>query len=221
MPAVRSWVLVLALASICRAHVGSPDVFHEGAAGPYRLLVTIRPPQVVPGVAEVEIRSAASDLRELRVAPVPLTGPAAQYPPTPDVLRRSKDDPQFYTGSVWLMACCSWQVRIYADGARGKAEMAVPVAGVATRTLRMEKSMGAALLFCLILLAFGAVSISGAYAREGQLEPGLRPGADLERKSRKVMIVSSVVVIAMIYLGKLWWDSDDNAFQRFIYKPLR
>jgi len=29
------------------------------------------------------------------------------------------------------------------------------------------------------------------------------------------------VVIAMIYLGKLWWDSDDNAFQRFIYKPLR
>ena len=35
------------------------------------------------------------------------------------------------------------------------------------------------------------------------------------------MIASSVVVIAMIYLGKLWWDSDDNAFQRFIYKPLR
>jgi hypothetical protein len=25
----------------------------------------------------------------------------------------------------------------------------------------------------------------------------------------------------MIYLGKLWWDSDDNAFQRFIYKPLK
>src|SRR5258708_6004874 len=218
---VRCWMLVRALASTCRAHVGSPDVFHEGAAGPYRLLVTIRPPQVVPGVAEVEIRSAAADLRELRVAPVPLTGPAAQYPPTPDVLRRSKDDAQFYTGSVWLMACCSWQGRIYADGARGKAEMAVPVAGVATRTLRMEKSMGAALLFCLILLAFGAVSISGAYTREGQLEPGLRPGADQERKSRKVMIVSSVVVIAMIYLGKLWWDSDDNAFQRFIYKPLR
>src|SRR6267142_1474387 len=218
---VRCWMLVLALAAACRAHVGSPDVFHEGAAGPYRLLVTIRPPQVVPGVAEVEIRSAAADLRELRVAPAPLTGPAAQFPPTPDILRRSKDDAQFYTGSVWLMACCSWQVRIYADGARGKAEMAVPVAGVATRTLRMEKSMGAALLVCLILLAFGAVSISGAYTREGQLEPGLRAGPAQERKSRKVMIVSGVVVIAMIYLGKLWWDSDDNAFQRFIYKPLR
>ena len=61
---VRFWMLVVALASICRAHVGSPDVFYEGAAGPYRLLVTIRPPQVVQGVAELEIRSAswAADL---------------------------------------------------------------------------------------------------------------------------------------------------------------
>src|SRR5438876_5581079 len=142
----RFWMLVVALASICRAHVGSPDVFYEGAAGPYRFLVTIRPPQVVPGVAEVEIRSASAGVRELRVAPLPLTGPAAQYPPTPDVLQRSKEDAQFYTGSVWLMACCSWQVRIYADGVQGKAEMAVPVVGVATRTLRMDKATGAALL---------------------------------------------------------------------------
>src|SRR5438445_13757042 len=99
---VRCWLLIV-LASIGRAHVGSPDVFYESSAGPYRLLVTIRPPQVVPGVAEVEIRSASPDVRELRVAPVPLTGPASQLPPTPDVLRRSKEDPQFYTGSVWLM----------------------------------------------------------------------------------------------------------------------
>ena len=40
------------------AHVGSPDVFYEGEAGPYHLLVTIRPPQVIPGVAQIEIRSA-------------------------------------------------------------------------------------------------------------------------------------------------------------------
>src|SRR5205809_6795764 len=142
---MRLLPIALAFAAALQAHVGSPDVFYEGAAGPYRFLVTIRPPQVVPGVAEVEIRSASAGVRELRVAPVPLTGPAAHYPPTPDVLQRSKEDAQFYTGSVWLMACCSWQVRIYADGEQGKAEMAVPVVGVATRTLRMEKTTGAAL----------------------------------------------------------------------------
>ncbi len=213
-------LLLFALVSACRAHVGSPDVFYEGSAGPYRLLVTIRPPQVVPGVAEVEIRSASPDVREIRVAPVPLTGPAAQYPPTPDILQRSKDDPQFYTGAVWLMACCSWQVRIYPDGAQGKAEMAVPVVGIATRTLRMEKTMGVVLLFFLTLLGVGAVSISGVYAREGQLAPGVEPDQQHKRRGRRVMLIAGVLVAAMIVLGKLWWDSDDRAFQKFIYKPL-
>ena len=97
----------------------------------------------------------------------------------------------------------------------------MPVVGVATRTLRMENTMGAALLFFLILLAFGAVSISGVYAREGQLKPGLAPDAHLKRRGRRAMIVAGVLVTTMICLGKLWWDSDDNAFQRFIYKPLK
>jgi hypothetical protein len=214
-------VFLFALASTCQAHVGSPDVFYEGSAGPYRLLVTIRPPQVVPGVAEVEIRSASPEVREIRVAPMPLTGPAAQYPPTPDVLRQSKEDPQFYTGSVWLMSCCSWQVRIYTDGSQGKSEMAVPVAGIATRTLRMDKAMGTVLLLFLIVLGVGIVSISGVYAREAQLAPGVEPDAQQKRRGRRAMLVSGALVVAMIYLGKLWWDSDDNAFQRFIYKPLK
>ena len=37
---------MLALAAGLHAHIGSPDVFFEGSAGPYRLFVTIRPPQV-------------------------------------------------------------------------------------------------------------------------------------------------------------------------------
>ena len=40
------------------AHVGSPDVYFEGAAGPYRVLVTVRPPDAVPGIAEVTARVA-------------------------------------------------------------------------------------------------------------------------------------------------------------------
>jgi hypothetical protein len=30
------------------AHVGSPNVFYEGDAGPYRLFVSIRTPDVIP-----------------------------------------------------------------------------------------------------------------------------------------------------------------------------
>src|SRR5262245_22893195 len=96
------------------AHVGSPDIFYEGDAGPYRLIVTIRPPQVVPGVAEIEIRTTASDVHQVHIVPLQLRG--SQYAPVPDVARPARDDPQFYTGTLWLMATGSWQVRIDVDG---------------------------------------------------------------------------------------------------------
>ncbi|HEY3767046.1 MAG TPA: hypothetical protein VGN44_00090, partial [Candidatus Angelobacter sp.] len=44
------------------AHVNSPDVYYDGYAGPYHLLVTLRPPAVVPGVAQVVVRSVGSDV---------------------------------------------------------------------------------------------------------------------------------------------------------------
>src|SRR4051794_22677782 len=37
------------------AHVGSPDVVMEGMAGPYRVLVNVQPPDVIPGVAKVKV----------------------------------------------------------------------------------------------------------------------------------------------------------------------
>ncbi len=45
-----------------QAHLNSPDLFHEGAAGPYKVLVTIRPPDVIPGVATIEVLASSPDL---------------------------------------------------------------------------------------------------------------------------------------------------------------
>src|SRR5262249_62283204 len=38
------------------AHVGSPDTWFEGTAGPYRVRVVVRAPGVVPGLAEIAVR---------------------------------------------------------------------------------------------------------------------------------------------------------------------
>ncbi|MGH9658817.1 MAG: hypothetical protein ACRD96_09750, partial [Bryobacteraceae bacterium] len=183
--------------------------------------VTIRPPQVVPGVAEVEVRAVTAGVRQMRITPVPLTGPAAKLPPVPDLMSRSPDDPQFFTGSVWLMACCNWQVRIFVEGGQGNAEMAVPVSGLATRVLEMDRTLGGVLLFFLLFLSAGAIGIAGAYAREGRLEPGVDPGAAEIRRGRIATAACAVAVAAAVWLGNLWWTSDHTAFQRFIYKPLK
>ena len=78
---VSALVLVAGLSAPLSAHVGSPDVYFEGHAGPYRLLVAIRTPAVVPGVAEVEVRALDDTPREVRVVPLRLTGPGAVFAP--------------------------------------------------------------------------------------------------------------------------------------------
>src|ERR1700693_3040452 len=95
-------ILFVAAAIPALAHVGSPDVYFEGDAGPYHLFVTVRVPQVIPGVAEIRVRSASGDVRTMQFVSMRLSGPGSNLPPTPDLAQQSKEDPQFFTGSLWL-----------------------------------------------------------------------------------------------------------------------
>ncbi len=211
------------LASPALAHVGSPDVFFEGKAGPYHLFVTIRVPQVIPGVAEIEIRSQSNDVREVRIVPLRLTGPGSNLPPTPDLAQRRKDDPQFFTGSLWLMESGALQVRIQVDDAQGKGELSVPVPAFAQRTLPLQKSLGALLFGLMLFLALGVVSIAGAGAREGNLAPGAGPTPAHLRRARIVMGAAAVIVLGLLYLGKAWWNSEAGSYEARVkfFKPPR
>ncbi|MFL6389134.1 MAG: hypothetical protein ACJ71U_16755 [Terriglobales bacterium] len=106
------------------AHVNSPDVYYDGYAGTYHLLVTLRPPAVVPGVAQVQIRSVGSDVSEIKILPLRMIGVGAKMAPLPDPAKRSADDPQLFTGSLWIMVRGSWKVQIEVTGQKGVARRA-------------------------------------------------------------------------------------------------
>src|SRR5271170_7058105 len=150
---MRRAPLVAWTAACAYAHLGSPDVFLEGSAGPYPMYVTVRPPSVIPGVAAIEIRCASPDIQAIHVTPMPLTGAAAQFAPTPDAMQRSKADVQFFTGTLWMMAPGSWQVRIHADGAKGAGQLSVPVPAVAMRAKPMQFALGVKLFVMMSVLA--------------------------------------------------------------------
>ena len=214
-------VFLLCLSALAaQAHVGSPDVFLEGAAGPYPLYVTVRPPQIIPGIAEIEIRSSSSQIRQLRVAPIPLTGLAAKFAPTPDLMQRSKLDPQFFTGSLWIMAPGSWQVRVQADGDQGPGLLSVPVPAAATNTKSMQFALGVVLFVMMLVLAVGLVSIVGAGAREGRLDPDGAPDPRSNRRARILMGVTAALVILILWGGNRWWTAEANGYAGYIYKPL-
>lgn len=214
-------ILLLVTALPASAHVGSPDVFYEGKAGSYPLFVTVRVPQVIPGVAEIEIRSESKDVRAIHVVPMRLAGPGSNLPPTPDLAAQSKDDPQFFTASLWLMESGALQVRMLVDGAQGPGEVSVPVPSFAQRTLPMKKPLEALLLALTLLLAVGAVYIVGAIVREGNLEGGEVPGEARRRRAGRAMVISAVLVAVLLILGKAWWGVNASDFERRVdfFKP--
>lgn len=214
-------LLVMLAAASLSAHVGSSDVFFEGDAGPYHLYVTVRVPQVIPGIAEIQVRSASNDVDKIEIVPMRLSGAGSNFPPTPDVTERSKQDPQFFTGSLWLMESGALKVRVSVEGSQGKGELAVPVPAFAQRTLPMERSLGGLLGFLMVFLAVGLVFIAGAAAREGNLEPGETPSPAKARRARVVMVITAVIVLGIIYLGKAWWGAEASNYKRGVnfFKP--
>ena len=158
------------------AHVGSPDVFLDAQAGPYRVFVTVRPPRAIPGIAAVEVLASEDDVRDVRIVPMPLAGPGAQFAPAPDVATPSRDDPRLYTGQLWMMTAGAWQVRVAVNGSRGLGVVAVPVPTLPQATLGMTPLFRAGLFALMVLLSAGFVSIAAALWREAGLPPGARPG---------------------------------------------
>jgi len=218
---LRNLLLLLAAAALvvpADAHVGNKDVFETITAGPYNFFVTIRTPTVIPGVAIIEVRSTGAPVSSLTITPLMLTGEASHHPPTPDALKPSTADPNFYTGSLWLMGSGSWQVRFGISGAAGPAAASVPVPAAPTALLRMQRPLGILLGILGIILVLGIVGIVTAAVRESRLAPGLQPDAPRRRRAAIAGVLSLAIAIFAVYWGGRWWNVEAADYAADLYR---
>lgn len=219
----RLLLLLLCIAFVvpAHAHVGSKDIFEQVQAGPYKLYVTVRPPDVIPGVAVVEVRVSGDAVPDtLRITPVPMVGEASKHPPTPDELKPSAQDAKFFTGSVWLMAPGSWKVSLSADGHAGTGSGNVPVPAVALQMLRMSRSIGIILGVLGVLLVVGVSAIVAAAARESRLAPGTKPSSFNNRRAGIAGGATLALMVIAVWLGGKWWNVEAADYGEGVYKPL-
>jgi hypothetical protein len=200
------------------AHVNSPDVYYDGYAGPYHLLVTVRPPAQIPGVAEIQIRSESPDVTQIEILPLRIIGPGAKLAPQSDVADHSPTDPQVFTGKLWIMARGSWKVQINADGAKGKGELAVPIAAVSATSMRMQKALGGLLAALGMLLVAGMVGIIGAANRDATVPPGVQATSAQRRRGTIAMASAAIFIFVALVLSDLWWQADASENARLSYK---
>ena len=211
-----SVLLLLPLAGT--AHVNSPDVYFDGYAGPYHLLVTLRPPAVVPGVAQVQIRSVGSDVSEIKILPLRMIGVGAKMAPLPDPAKRSADDPQLFSGSLWIMVRGSWKVQIQVTGQKGTAQLDVPLPAVSTSSQPMHAGLGILLAFLGLALAAGLIGIIFAATRDAALNANEVPAPTQMRRGRIGLAIAAAIVLAAFILGNQWWGSEASANDRLNYR---
>jgi hypothetical protein len=223
MKTLRCLLLILLAVVVvpsAHAHVGSKDVFETVSSGQYKLFVTIRMPLVIPGVAVVEVRSTGAPVTGLHITPMPMTGEAAKHPPASDAMQRSTTDPAFFTGSIWMMASGSWEVRFDIAGAAGGGTASVPVPAVAVTTLKMQRGMGVVLGLLGLFLVISMAGIIAAAVREARLQPGQTAPASRRRRALIAMATSLAVMGLMVYGGAKWWDAEAAGYAEGVYRPL-
>ena len=204
---------------VASGHVGSPDTYFEGAAGPYPVRVIVRSPGVVPGLAQITVRLlAAHTVRRVLVLPV-YWDPRTAAPPPPDVADPVPGDATLYSAALWLMTGGSYSVQVTVEGEAGAGTTLVPVMAVATQRLELATPLGVALLGLGAFLVLGALSLVGAAVRESGLEPGATPDRRRTRRARIAMGVSTAVVAGALLGGRAWWNAVDAAYRSGLYRP--
>jgi hypothetical protein len=211
-------VCVLLLPLVCVAHVNSPDVYYDGYAGPYHLLVTLRPPPVVPGVAQVQIRSVSNDVTGIKILPLRMVGVGATMAPLPDPTKRSADDPQLFTGSLWIMVRGSWKVQIQVSGQKGTAQLEVPLPAVSTSSQPMQTGLGILLAVLALALGAGLIGIIFAATRDAALSADEEPAPAQTRRGQIGLFIAAFIVVLAVSLGNKWWGQEARANGRLNYK---
>lgn len=210
----RLFFLLLLLPAAAQAHVGSPNVFFDGEAGPYPVRVIVRPPEVVPGVAEITVRIKAGTADRVTVQPV-FYRTGLEGAPPPDVAAPVPGDPGLFAAQLWLMTEGSYTVRVQV----GEGVALVPVVTAPTRLKGMQRGMGALLAVLGLFLFAGAVTLVGAAVRESVLAPGEAPDARRRLRARVVTVLAGVLLALVLTGGKRWWDSVEAGERERLYRP--
>ncbi|MFD2571404.1 hypothetical protein ACFSUS_12215 [Spirosoma soli] len=213
-----SLVYAIIYAHVAQAHVGSSGVIVQRQTGKYRLLISVQPPDVVPGTAKVTVFVEQGRVSQIGARPV-YFGSGDEGSPTHDELVRV--EASRYAGDLWLMESGSSSVQIDLNGPDGKATVVVPVVSVATALRTMPEGTGIGLALMGLLLVVMMITIIGASNADGLVAPGQPVPATLRRRRLVGMAVGAVVLALVLTGWRSWWTSTAEDYKNEqLYRPM-
>ena len=223
MPGRRvATIVTLLFAVLAMAHVGSPDTFFSGQAGPYPVRVSVRLPGAVPGLAQISVRLPGTPPELIQRVSVQAIqwdlGPEGA--PRPDPARVVPGDRELYAAELWLMVPTSYRVHVAIEGSNGRGIAVVPVLALATAQREMPPALGFMLAGLGLFLAVGLLTIVGAASRESTIPPGQAIASRDRRRARMAMCIAAGVLVLAVWGGRAWWNLEAFEYARFrLYRP--
>ena len=210
---MRIWLALLLFWPLAvAAHIGSPNIYYEGNAGPYALQVVIRPPDVIPGRAEISVRALDGNVQSVSVLPARWdTG--TKGAPSADPAQPVRGDTNLFSAELWLMNSGAYNILVHADGVAGRGTTVVPINSVATARRVMPRGFGAILGTWAGVLVLALVCLVGSAVRESVLPPGEVPTRRRTWLSRGAMVVGAFVIGAGLWGGRAWWNLVDRDYR--------
>jgi hypothetical protein len=201
------------------AHIGSPDIIYEGNAGPYKIQVTIQPPDVVPGIARILVYFP--DQKSARVIIQPIYYEyGSEGAPEGDLAAMVSGSPGLYQGELWLMGFGASGLKISVEGAKGFGSTVVPVPAIATATKKMDADTGIILAVLGLILLTSIIFIIGACIGEATVLPGLIPELRSKRQAVIVMSLTGLLFISGLFFANKWWNVVEGNYRKNTYKPI-
>lgn len=213
-------LLILACCPFASAHVGSSGVQMQGQAGPYKVLVSIQPPDVIPGTAAISVFIESGQARKIFARPLYFYS-GDKGAPSSDELLPVQGQPGQFQGQVWLMEDGSSSAQIQIEGNEGKGELIVPIMAISTAKREMPKGLGIGLSVLGVLLILLMITTIGASVSDGILPAGQVLSPLQKRKRRINMGIATVLCALILYGGSSWWDSWAANYQKYLYKPIQ
>jgi hypothetical protein len=205
---------------LAQAHLGSPNVFFEGPAGPYPVRVTIFPPGVVPGLAQIHVRVHAGHPATVTVLPVRSDAGTKGAPP-PDVAKLVPGETNLFTAQLWFMNSGAYSVFVDVTGPEGHGTAIVPMNSLAYERLGMSSGMSLLFLGLGLFLVILFISVVGAAVRESTLQAGIEPTMRRRNLAGRMMMLAGFVILGLLAFGNKWWNIVDRSFLwDELYRPL-
>ena len=205
-------IFILLLAAQCvLAHIGSPNVFFDGKAGAHAVRVIIRPPAAIPGIAQIDIRTAVTDVK-VRAVLLSATDEAAVPP-----IAATPVEGELSNAALWLSRAGNYDIRVTV----GSDEIHIPLRAASLVRPVMPAGLGSALAIAGVLLVIAAALIAGAAARESTLPPSSAPTVRDTQRGIRIALATLALLAAATYAGTVRWQKMDSDFRNnALAKPL-